>query len=78
MPSKSIIKNSLFVTILIQLFLTSYIFVITYLVNPDGRVYKFEYFIYVSMLALQGFPIFFIIILIFKTLIAYFRKNKGS
>lgn len=75
MITKSIFKSSLFIAVVIQLLFTSYIFVVTYLINDEGRVYKFGYFTYVSFLALQFFPFCFIIVLVIKILIAYFKKK---
>jgi hypothetical protein len=75
MITKAIFKSSLFIAILIQVFLTSYLFVVIYLINEEGRVYKFGYFSYAAFLALPVFPLSLVVVLIVKALFAYFKKK---
>jgi hypothetical protein len=66
------------ITKTIQLVLTAYIFIDTYFVNQNVSDDKFGYFIYVSFLSLQIFPISLIIIIVLKILIAYFKKKSDT
>lgn len=71
---KSVFKSSLKIAAIFQLFITAFIFYDAYLGNEYVEEGKFRYSLYVSFLALQIFPFSLIIVLICKSLFAYFKK----
>ncbi len=71
--AKTEVIKALIAASIIQMSLTIYIFLDVF-GNDVVQSNKFRYFVYTSFLALQFYPIFLLVVLIFKIIVYYLKK----